>query len=168
MNKDPLHGAWSTEDSLELFNLGLWSAGFFSVNPAGHVSVRPRRAQGPAIDLYELVADLRSRGHDLPLLIRFSDILRERVLEIQRCFSNAIREYEYPGSYRAVYPIKVNQQAHIVEELMRCGRDTHLGLEVGSKPELLVGLALLDDPEALIICNGYKDESYVETALLAQ
>jgi arginine decarboxylase len=168
LSKDPLHGGWTTEDSLELYNLGLWSAGFFSVNEKGNVEVLPRRGDSPSIDLFELVKDLRSRGHGLPLLIRFSDILKERVLEIQACFRQAIEEYEYEGSYRGVYPIKVNQQAHIVEELMRCGRESHLGLEVGSKPELLVGLALLDDPEALIICNGYKDESYIETALLAQ
>jgi arginine decarboxylase len=112
--------------------------------------------------------DLRARGYALPLLIRFSDILAERVRGIAACFERAIREQEFEGSYQGVYPIKVNQQAHIVEELLTCGREFHLGLEVGSKPELLVALAMLNDPDALIVCNGYKDEAYVETALLAQ
>jgi len=158
---------WSVRDSLDLFNVPLWSAGFFGANEAGHLVATPRR-NGATIDLKELVDDVRDRGYDLPLLIRFNDVLRERVLEIGGCFRHAIEEYGYRGAYRGVYPIKVNQQAHIVEQLLECGRDQHLGLEVGSRPELLAALALVDDPEALIVCNGYKDEAYIETALLAQ
>jgi len=159
---------WSVKDSLDLYNVPLWSAGFFGANGKGNVVATPRRAEGAEVDLHELVEDVRERGYDLPLLIRFNDILRERVVEIGGCFQRAIDDYGYRSSYRGVYPIKVNQQAHIVEQLLACGRDQHLGLEVGSRPELLAALALVEDPEALIVCNGYKDEAYIETALLAQ
>ena len=162
-----LHG-WTIKDSLDLYSVPLWSAGYFSINDEGHLMVRPHREQGPGIDLKRLVSDLRARGYDLPLLIRFADILAERVKEIAGCFAHAIEEYGYRGSYQGVYPIKVNQQSQVVTELLRCGRTFHVGLEVGSKPEMLVALALMDDPEALIVCNGYKDDAYVETAMLAQ
>ena len=109
-----------------------------------------------------------SRGLNLPLLIRFSDILRTRVEQLCGSFQQAIAENDYKGAYRGVYPIKVNQQRHVVEELIEYGRPFNLGLEAGSKPELLVALALQDNPEALILCNGYKDRAYIETALLAQ
>ena len=168
MSRDRILHSWTIDDALDTYNVPLWSADFFSINKQGNVVVRPKRSGGPEIDMKHLVEDLRARGHELPLLIRFSDILAERVTEIAGCFGKAIREYEYEGSYRGIYPIKVNQQAHVVQELLKCGRDLHLGLEVGSKPELLVGIAMLDDPDAFIICNGYKDEAYVETALLAQ
>jgi arginine decarboxylase len=159
---------WSVQDSLDLYNLPLWADGFFTANQRGNVVACPQRNGGSEIDLKELVDDLRARGYGLPLLIRFNDILRERVREIDGCFHRAMEEYEYEGDYRGVYPIKVNQQAHIVEELLACGRETHLGLEVGSRPEMLAAIAMIDDPEALVICNGYKDEAYIETALLAQ
>jgi arginine decarboxylase len=159
---------WTVRDSLDLYNVSAWGSGFFGVNEAGNVVVQPKRGEGPAVDLKVLVDDLQRRGYQLPLLLRFSDILSARVREIAGCFENAIREYGYKGTHRGVYPIKVNQQRHIVEELLACGRPVHLGLEVGSKPEMLVALAILDDAEALIVCNGYKDEEYVETALLAQ
>jgi len=151
-----------------MYYVDRWAAGFFDVNKRGRVVARPKRLKGPAIDLKKLVEDLQARGYELPLLIRFSDILAERIEEIAGCFLRAIEDYEYEGSYRGVYPIKVNQQAHVVAELLEFGRERHLGLEVGSKPELLVALAMLDDPEALVVCNGYKDAAYVETALLAQ
>jgi len=159
---------WAVKDSLDLYHVPLWSSGFFSVNETGNVVVTPRRERGSAIDLLELVEDMRTRGYELPLLLRFVDILHERAAEIAGCFTKAIEDQGYGGSYRGVYPIKVNQQSHVVAELLRCGREFHLGLEVGSKPEMLVALALLEDPEALLVCNGYKDEAYVETALLAQ
>jgi len=158
---------WTTKDSSDLYNVDLWSSSFFSINGEGNVVVRPRR-KGPGIDLKDLVEDMRARGYALPLLLRFVDILSERMKEIAGCFSRAFREYAYDGVYRGVYPIKVNQQSHLVQQLLAYGREFHLGLEVGSKPELLVALALLEDPDALLICNGYKDEAYVETALLAQ
>jgi arginine decarboxylase len=160
--------AWTVNDSLELYNVNGWGRPFFSINEAGHVEVTPAGPGSTRVDLKELVEDLRSRGLNLPLLIRFSDILRTRVEQLCGSFQQAIADNDYKGSYRGVYPIKVNQQRHIVEELVEYGRPFNLGIEAGSKPELLVALALQDNPEALILCNGYKDRAYVETALLAR
>jgi arginine decarboxylase len=160
--------AWTVKDSLELYNVNGWGRDFFSINDAGHVEVTPSGPGSTRIDLRDLVEDLRSRGLNLPLLIRFSDILRTRVEQLCGSFQQAIAENDYKGVYRGVYPIKVNQQRHVVEELTEYGRPFNLGLEAGSKPELLVALALQDNPEALILCNGYKDKAYIETALLAQ
>jgi arginine decarboxylase len=158
---------WTVNDSIELYNVNGWGRDFFTINGAGHIEVTPRGPGSPCIDLKELVDDLRTRGLKLPLLIRFSDILRTRIEQLYGAFEQAIAENEYDGSYRAVYPIKVNQQRHVVEELVEYGRPHNLGIEAGSKPELLVALALQDNPDALIVCNGYKDRAYVETALLA-
>jgi arginine decarboxylase len=160
--------AWTVKDSLELYNVNGWGRDFFTINDAGHIEVTPSGNGSARIDLRELVEDLRSRGLNLPLLIRFSDILRTRVEQLCGSFQQAIAENDYKGAYRGVYPIKVNQQRHVVEELTEYGRPFNLGLEAGSKPELLVALALQDNPEALILCNGYKDKAYIETALLAQ
>ncbi len=160
--------AWTVKDSLELYNVHGWGRDFFSINAAGRVEVSPAGPGSPRIDLKELVDDLRSRGLNLPFLIRFSDILKARVQQLCGSFQQAIAENEYKGNYRGVYPIKVNQQRHVVEELVEYGRPYNLGIEAGSKPELLVALALQDNPEALILCNGYKDKAYIETALLAQ
>ena len=159
---------WTFRDSLDLYNVASWGGGYFTVNDKGHVEVRPRGQEGPSIDMLELVSDLQRRGLHTPVLIRFSDILAARVQGIAGCFEHAMTEYGYRGKYRGVYPIKVNQQRHVVEELVEYGRPLGLGLEAGSKPELLVALALLDTPGAFIICNGYKDKAYIETALLAQ
>ncbi len=159
---------WSIRDSLELYNVQNWGGGHFSIDPQGHVEVRPAGADGPAIDLPELVEHLQRRGLRTPLLIRFSDILASRVRGLARAFEAAAREYGYSGSYRGVYPIKVNQQRHVVEEIVEHGAEYGVGLEAGSRPELLIALAVLDTPGALIVCNGYKDRAYVETALLAQ
>jgi arginine decarboxylase len=160
--------AWTVKDSLELYNVHGWGRDFFSINDAGRVVVSPAGVGSSPIDLKELVDDLRSRGLNLPLLIRFSDILKARVQQLCGSFQQAIAENDYKGTYRGVYPIKVNQQRHVVEELVEYGRPYNLGIEAGSKPELLVALALQDNPEALILCNGYKDKAYIETALLAQ
>ncbi len=159
---------WTVRDSAELYGVGAWGAGFFGVNDRGHVEVRPRGSADAGIDLLELVLDLRRRGLRTPLLVRFSDILASRVQGLCQAFDEAIRVYGYGGVYRGVYPIKVNQQRHVVEEIVQHGADHRIGLEAGSKPELLIALALLDTPEALIVCNGYKDRAYVELALLAQ
>ena len=159
---------WTIKDSAELYNISGWSSGYFRINEAGHVEATPLGNEGPSVDIYDLVLDLQRRGMGLPLLIRFSDILDSRVRHIVGCFESAIRDYGYRGRYRGVYPIKVNQQHQVVEELVRFGRPFGLGLEAGSKPELLAGLALLDNPDALLILNGYKDVEYMETALLAQ
>ena len=159
---------WTVRDSLELYHVSAWGEPFFSINEAGHVSVRPHGNGGDQIDLLSLVNDLEQRGLRTPLLIRFSDILASQVRGLSTIFQNAISEYGYRGRHRGVYPIKVNQQRHVVEEIVAYGAEHHVGLEAGSKPELLVALAILDTPDALIVCNGYKDRAYVETALLAQ
>jgi arginine decarboxylase len=160
--------AWTIKDSTELYNVNGWGRDFFRINEAGNIEVSPPGNGSRPVDLKELVDDLRSRGLNLPLLIRFSDVLKTRVEQLCGAFQQAILENEYKGSYRGVYPIKVNQQRHVVEELVEYGRPFNLGIEAGSKPELLVALAVQDNPEALILCNGYKDKAFIETALLAQ
>ncbi len=160
--------AWTIKDSLELYNVNGWGRDFFSINDLGHVEVTPAGPGSTRIDLKELVDDLRNRGLNLPLLIRFSDILKARVEQLSGAFQQAILDNDYKGAYRGVYPIKVNQQRHVVEELMEYGRPFNLGIEAGSKPELLVALALQENSEALILCNGYKDKAFIETALLAR
>ncbi len=160
--------SWTIRDSAELYNIDGWGGGYFRIGDTGHIEVTPDGPSGPKMDLHELVGDLQRRGLGMPLLIRFSDILRSRVRALMGCFDSAIRDYGYQGRYRPVYPIKVNQQRQVVEELVRFGKPYDLGLEVGSKPELLAALPLLDSPEALLVLNGYKDVEYMETALLAQ
>ena len=160
--------AWTSHDSEQLYGVSAWGGGYFSVGKGGELCVHPRGRGGPVLGLHGLVRDLKDRGLSTPLLIRFSDVLRSRVGEIAGCFERAISEAGYRGCYRGVYPIKANQQRQVVEEIIAFGREFKMGLEVGSKPELLVGMALLDTPGALLICNGYKDAAYVETALLSQ
>jgi arginine decarboxylase len=160
--------AWTTKEAALLYNVAGWSSGYFAINDAGHMEATPSGPEGRRIDLFDLVLDLQRRGLDLPLLIRFTDILDSRLRTLFGSFELAIREYGYQGRYRGVYPIKVNQQHQVVEELVRFGLPHGLGLEAGSKPELLVGLALLDNPDALLVLNGYKDAEYMETALLSQ
>lgn len=159
---------WSIGDSLELYSVPNWGRGFFTINEKGNVVVQPRGPEGPSVDLRALLDDLKQRGLRTPMLLRFSDVLASRVATIATSFGDAIGRYGYTGRFRGVYPIKVNQQRHVVEEIVSFGAEWGVGLEAGSKPELLVALALLDTPGALIICNGYKDRAYVETALLAQ
>lgn len=157
---------WSTADAIETYGIRGWGNGYFRISDAGRVLVTPPGEAGHTIDLKALVDEVRQRGVGLPLLLRFSDILRCSIEALNHAFHNAIEEYAYQGTYRGVYPIKVNQERQVVEEVVRFGRPYHHGLEAGSKPELLAVLAMLDDEDALIICNGYKDEEYVETALL--
>ncbi len=159
--------SWTIRDSLELYNIPSWGLGFFGINEAGHMVVLPQGEGGPVLDLKALVDELIRRGIQLPILIRFSDILRARVEALKEAFQKAIQEYGYRGRYMGVYPIKVNQQRQVVDEIVRYGQPYQFGLEAGSKPELLAVLALLQSPEPLIICNGYKDEEFVEMALLA-
>ena len=149
---------WAVADAVETYGIDDWGRGHFCISDAGHVLVTPPDQAGHAIDLKALVDEVRQRGVGLPLLLRFSDILRSRIDELNRAFQNAIDEYGYQGVYRGVYPVKVNPQRQVVEEVVRFGRPYHHGLEAGSKPELLAVLAMLEDEEALIICNGYKDE----------
>lgn len=164
MNQDR---AWSVADALENYGVTNWSAGYFGINEKGHVVVHPQGPEGPAADLKELVDEVRQRGIDLPLLLRFTGILKERIRALHEAFYRAIQESGYRGDYRGVFPVKVNQQRWVIEEIVNIGRQYHYGLEAGSKPELLAVMAMLDDDAALIVCNGYKDEEYIETALLA-
>ena len=159
---------WTTERSKELYGIGSWGSGYFDVNAAGNVEITPAGKAGPSVDLLELATDLQERGIRLPMLIRFPDITKSRIDLLNRCFGRAIEDCGYKGSYRGVYPIKVNQQRHLVEELVKFGSHHRLGLECGSKPELLVVLAMMGTQDALIICNGFKDTEYIETAILSQ
>jgi len=163
----PLTRRWTPADSLDLYNIRGWGNNYFSVDNRGHMVVHPGGHGSASIDLKELVDEVRERGIGLPLLIRFSEIIKARVVELNEAFGRAISEYGYQGAYRGVYPIKVNQDRYLVEKLVGYGRPYHYGLEAGSKPELLAVMAMLEDEEAIIICNGYKDEEYIETALLA-
>lgn len=159
---------WKIQDSEELYRIEGWGDPYFSINQAGHVTVSPMGERGGCIDLYELVNDLRQRNLRSPLLIRFSDILADRIERLNATFARAIARYNYGGVYRGVYPVKVNQQRQLVEEIAKYGRAHHFGLEAGSKPELLIAIATLRNPGALLICNGYKDQEYIDTALLAR
>ena len=160
--------SWSTEKSRDLYQVHGWGEPYFGINESGHVEVRPDPTQNRGIDLYELVEQLGLRGLQLPLLIRFPDILRHRIKLLNECFQRAISEYGYSGVYRGVFPIKVNQQRHLVREVVEAGQPWHFGLEAGSKPELLIALAEMDQSDGFIICNGYKDRAFIETALIAQ
>jgi len=157
--------SWTVTDSLELYNVRQWGAGFFGINEKGHVTVHARGPEGPCLDLKELVDELLQRGIEVPILIRFSDILRTRIQQLNDSFARAFAEHEYTGRYMGVYPIKVNQQRHVVDEVVQYGAPWNFGLEAGSKPELLAVLAILESPEPLIICNGYKDVEYIDSAL---
>ncbi len=156
------------QENSERYGLSAWGHPYFRINSAGHIDVTPLGENGPRIDLYELTRDLLDRGMRVPIMIRVPDILKDRVCRINECFQKAFSEHSYRGRYRGVYPIKVNQQRHLVEELLKHGHPFGLGLEAGSKPELLVVLSMLDHPDALIVCNGFKDSEYIETALLSQ
>ncbi len=158
---------WKIADAMETYGVKLWGKGYFSINKAGHVAVHPNKRTDEAIDLKELVDDLQARGIQLPILLRFTDILRHRVGEIAEAFQNAIKEYEYQGEYCCVYPIKVNQQRQVVEEILDFGKQYGFGLEAGSKPELMAVLAITNGTETPIICNGFKDDEFIQTAMLA-
>lgn len=159
---------WTIEDSEILYRIRDWGEPYFSINAAGHVVVSPQGERGGSLDLHELVTALKGRNLGLPLLIRFPDILQDRIDRLNSAFSRAIARYGYQGSYRGVFPVKCNQQRHLVESLVRFGQRHQFGLEAGSKPELLIALATLTTPGALLVCNGYKDREYLETAVLAQ
>jgi arginine decarboxylase len=161
-------GTWSIQKSKTLFGIENWGVDYFNVNEKGHVTVSPDGPTGPKLDLYDLVQAVQDRDIELPVLFRFNGILRHRVRTIYQAFDNAIREQNFGGRYFPAYPIKVNQQRHIVDVLRQVGAEFALGLEVGSKPELIAVLGLHDNPRALLLCNGYKDESYIELALMSR
>ncbi len=158
---------WRIEDSAELYNINGWSGDYFDINEHGNVIVTPKR-NGAQIDLKALIDELQLKDVSLPVLVRFPDILDDRLESITKCFEKAAEEYEFKGKYYTIYPIKVNQVRPVVEEIIRHGKKFNIGLEAGSKPELHAVLAITTNPDALIICNGYKDEDFIELALLAQ
>jgi arginine decarboxylase len=159
---------WTIEDSLELYHVNAWGKGYFSINEAGHVVVRPDTLPTREIDLFEVVEGLKARDLTTPVVVRFSDILAHRLKYLHQAFAQAIAENDYQNRYAAVFPIKVNQQRLVVEEVYRYGREFGFGLEVGSKPELLAVMAMTENAsDRLIICNGFKDDSYIEAVTLA-
>jgi len=158
---------WRVEDSADLYNINGWGVNYFSINEKGNVSVTPQRDSAP-VDLKELLDELTLSDVSTPLLVRFPDILDDRIISTSNCFISASEEYEYKAQNFIIYPIKVNQMRPVVEEIVSHGKKFNIGLEAGSKPELHAVLAINTDQESLIICNGYKDEDYIELALLAQ
>jgi len=157
---------WSIAESADLYGIRAWGAGYFGINEHGNVQVSPQGPTGPSFDLKGLIDELRERGLGLPLLVRFSDIIKSRLDELNAAFKRAFDEHDYTGQYMGVFPIKVNQQRHIVEEIVQFGDPHKFGLEAGSKPELLAVLAMLESNDPLIICNGYKDVEYIDLALM--
>lgn len=163
-----LHGRWTTDDALRLYGLNDWGKGYFGINPAGHVTVMPGKDQACQIDLLDLVHGLSDRGINTPVLIRFSGILEHRLREIRAAFDKALADHAYQNQYCCVYPIKVNQQRHVCEEVAGLGKELRFGLEAGSKPELLAVLALSEGQDDMpIVCNGFKDDEFIETVILA-
>ena len=158
---------WRIEDSAELYNINGWGVNYFSINNKGHITVTPRN-NAVSVDLKELLDELILADVSTPVLIRFPDILDDRIISISNCFRSASEEYGYKAQNFIIYPIKVNQMRPVVEEIVSHGKKFNIGLEAGSKPELHAVIAINTDPESLIICNGYKDEDYIELALLAQ
>jgi arginine decarboxylase len=159
---------WDIPSAIALYNIDRWGTGYFTINSVGNVQVMPNRVQGQAIDLMDVVNEARDRGMAFPLVIRFQDLLRHRVEEVNQAFRSAIAEANYQNVYKGVFPIKVNQLREVVEEIIDAGAPYHFGLEAGSKPELIAALAIHRDPESLIICNGYKDLTFIQNALLGR
>src|SRR6476619_8050337 len=166
---EPSSPAWTIDAARELYNIEGWGAGYFDINERGHGVVRPDRDRPDrALDLFDLARDLEEQGVALPVLLRFSDILQSRIESLSERFQSAIKEFEYQGGYTSVYPIKVNQQRHVVEEIVQFGKAHGVGLECGSKPELQAVLALSESTDHIIVCNGYKDEEFMRLALMGQ
>src|SRR6187402_964863 len=160
---------WTTEQSAETYGIRDWGNGYFDVSSKGEVVINLRDGnKTKPVSLPDIVRGMRERGMQLPVLIRFGDLLRWRIEELNEGFATAIREASYRGQYRGVYPIKVNQQQEVIEEVTRYGKKYHHGLEAGSKPELIAALAYMHDPNAYIVCNGYKDEEFIDLALYAR
>jgi arginine decarboxylase len=158
--------AWDIQAARNLYNIHRWGSKYFDINEAGHVVATPLQEAGPPVVINDVIEEARARGLKLPLLIRFQDILRHRVEALNQAFRNSIKEYNYLGAYRGVFPVKVNQLREVVEEILDAGKPYDFGLEVGSKPELFAGLAMQHQVGSLIICNGYKDPEYIRMALL--
>jgi arginine decarboxylase len=159
---------WSPEKSADHYNIENWGSGYFGVNPKGNLCIFPYGKEGPTIDIMDVIEDIQEKKLGFPCVVRFQDILRSRVEQLNETFRKYIQEYQYQGKYYGVYPIKVNQLCEVVEEILDAGKPYHFGLEAGSKGELLTVLAFNQDPEALTVCNGYKDEGYLRLALIGR
>lgn len=159
---------WDIDQARELYGIRRWGLRYFDIDPAGRVTVAPLKEEGVTIAILDVIEQARSQGLHFPMLIRFQDLLRNRVERINRAFAEAIAEAAYQNRFSGVYPVKVNQLREVVEEVIEAGRPFHHGLEVGSKPELHAALALHEDPQSLIVCNGYKDRDYIRMALLGR
>src|ERR1700745_2490354 len=157
---------WGVSDSLKLYNIENWGDQYFSINPSGNLTVHPRRGEGPGVDLMSVVEEIRSQNLGMPVLIRFQDIIRHRVVALNEAFRKSINEFSYKGQYQGVYPIKVNQMREVVEEILDAGRPYDFGLEAGSKAELAAVISMPTSPQSLVICNGYKDYAFIKTALM--
>ncbi len=158
---------WDIQQAARLYNIGQWDEGYAEILANGHLALKPCGEGSPAIDLPELMNEIRAQGLQLPVLVRFLDILQHRVRSLCAAFNNAISQQAYHGAYTAVYPIKVNQQQPVVEEIINAG-GVHAGLEAGSKAELIAVLANLKDKNQVVVCNGYKDRHYIRRALIGQ
>ena len=160
---------WTVDKSVDTYGVRNWGSGYFDVSPKGDIVVRPHGSRkATEISMMDVVAGLKDRGFAMPVLLRFGNILADRIRMLHESFEKAIQEAGYQGPYRGVYPIKVNQQQQVLEEIIRYGRPFHHGLECGSKAELIAALAYMQDPDAYVVCNGYKDEEFIDLALYAQ
>jgi arginine decarboxylase len=157
---------WSVSDSLKLYNIENWGDQYFSINPSGNVTVHPRRGEGPGIDMMSVIEEVRAQNLGLPVLIRFQDIIRHRVVALNETFRKTIAEFGYKGKFQGVYPIKVNQMREVVEEIIDAGRPYDYGMEAGSKAELAAVISMPTSPASLILCNGYKDYDFIKTAMM--
>ncbi len=163
-----LKNTWTIEDSISTYNIDKWGDKYFSINSKGNISVTKDIKSENKIDLFKLVKELKSREINPPLIIRFNDILKDRINSLHESFVKAIKTYKYKNIYQGVFPVKCNQQKNVLKKIIEFGNQWNFGLEVGSKSELLIGLALLENQNSLLICNGYKDKKYIEIATLAR
>ena len=159
---------WTVQDATALYGVKEWGNGYFGINAKGHLEITPTQDDALSCDVYEIIQQLKKKGLRTPLNLRFPQVLAHRVVEVNEAFRRAINEFGYEGGYQGVYPVKTNQTKEVVEEIVRAGNKYHYGLEAGSKPELIIALSLDLHPEALVLCNGYKDESFIRMALLAR
>ena len=158
--------SWTVKDSAKIYGVPVWGGQYFTVNSAGHLEITPQGPKGSKLDLHKIITEMCRQNTRLPAIIRFPDIIHSQMNQLVECFQRAIQEYGYKGTYHGVFPIKVNQQSYVVNDIINSGKRYGFGLEVGSKPELLIALALMDSSSRIIICNGFKDTEYIQTALL--
>jgi len=159
---------FTVQDAMAMYGVKEWGYGFFGINSKGHLVVHPTRDENLSCDVHEIIQHLRKKGVNTPLVLRFPQILAARVTELNEAFHKAMKEYDYAGGYQGVYPVKCNQIKEVVDQIVKAGYKYRYGLEAGSKPELMIALSMNLHPEALVTCNGYKDETFMRMALLAR